>query len=171
MQSRAAVRSWQHACPGVLTGFPEPGGGLLPRRIQGDQWPCQLHRRRVCSAEARRAGLNNRVAISNANRSSVSSTATASRCRTTATSVAVLFGSLSRASAVALLPIPVRASTCSRFVGMSCTSTRPTSSSAIRSAHCRALIISGPELRRGDWRRRSSADTRGPSGTFNSSTS
>jgi len=123
------------------------------------------------SPEARRAGLKSRVAISSANRSSVSSTATASRCRSTATSVAVLFGSPSRASAEALLPSPLRASTCSRFAGMSSTPTRLAPSTAICSARRNALTISGPELRRGDWRSRSSAETRRPSGTCSKSPS
>jgi hypothetical protein len=85
--------------------------------------------------------------------------------RTTATSVAVRFGSPSRASAEALLPRPVRASTCCRLAGMSSTPTRPAPSTASCSARCSAMTISGPELRRGERRSRSSSDTRDPSGT------
>jgi hypothetical protein len=89
-----------------------------------------------------------------------------SRASLSGTHVAVVLartGLGSKASALARLGAPKR---------ISPTSTRPTPNTAICSARCSALTISGPELRRGDCRSRSSVETRDPlSGTCSNSAS
>jgi hypothetical protein len=118
--------------------------------------------------DLRRAGLINLVAISNANRSSASSIASASNDRVTATNVAVRRGSSSFASSGALLPAPYRARVFIRRIGTLETSIRPSSNRAMSSTRFNARTSSAPDCRFGACRNRSNSENRDPSGTSSS---
>lgn len=117
------------------------------------------------SADLRRAGLINRVAISSANRSSASSIASASRLRVTASSVAVRRGSTNRSSAGALLPAPYLDRVFIRRTGTFDTATRPSPKAARLFTRCSARTISVPDVRLGACRSFSNSEIRDPSGT------
>ncbi len=115
-------------------------------------------------AEAVRAGLISRVAISSANRSNASSIATASRCRVIASRVAVR-GSVNSCSVTALLANPLRARAVIRFAGTAEQSTARTRRPSISAARSKVLTRPGPDTRVGARRQDSSSENRDPSGT------
>ncbi len=121
-------------------------------------------------SDLRRATLNSRCDISSENRSSASSTATASKCRTTAVSIAVFFGSWTRARCGALLPSPYRASDASRFGGTRSSRTLRSLNAAISFTRSIAFTIAVPVERFGGRRITSSRENHSPSGTSSSAT-
>lgn len=119
---------------------------------------------------ARRAALISFTCISSENRSSASSIADASKCRTTDVSSAVRFGSGVRSRIGAFDPSPTRASVASRFGGTLSTFTRPRWNAEISSTRSRAFAMPVPVVRVGGRRSRSSSETLRPSGTPSSAT-
>ncbi|MDT0454017.1 hypothetical protein RM609_33810 [Streptomyces sp. DSM 40473] len=119
---------------------------------------------------ARFVVLISRVAIRISNRSSVSSIALASRCRITAVSMAVCFGSEARSSFGAVVPSPYRANAASRFGGTLFSFTRPSRYAAISSTRCNTFFIAVPVVRVGGLRSCSRYECRLPTGVFSSAT-
>jgi hypothetical protein len=120
---------------------------------------------------ARRAALINFTCISTENRSSASSIADASRCRTTDVNSAVRFGSGMRCSRIgAFGPRPTRASVASRFGGTFSSFTRPRRNAEISSSRSNAFAGLAPVVRVGGRRIHSGSEIRRPSGTPSSAT-
>jgi hypothetical protein len=119
---------------------------------------------------ARLAVLISLVAISTWNRSRASSMAFASRCRITAVSIAVRFGSSARSRLAAFDPSPYRARVASRFGGTCDNRTRPSPNAPISSTRSSDRANAVPVVRVGGRRSRSSSENRAPSGTANVAT-
>ena len=123
-----------------------------------------------CLSVARFALLISRVAMRTWNRSRASSIAFASRCRITAVSIAVRFGSAVRSSSGAFDPSAYRASAASRFGGICDSFSRPSWNAEISSTRSSARANAVPVVRVGGRRSRSSSEYRRPSGVLSVAT-
>ncbi|MEB3963299.1 hypothetical protein OKJ48_24095 [Streptomyces kunmingensis] len=116
------------------------------------------------------AEFSSRVAIRTWNRSRASSIAFASRCRITAVSIAVRFGSADRSSNGAFDPSAYLANAAIRFGGICDSLSRPSRYAPISSTRSSARANAVPVVRVGGRRSRSSSENREPSGVFSVAT-